>query len=1125
MKVSVSLGVCISAAIGLSIAGSAVPAPVTEAATEQALDSPVIVIMRDQMESLPMSRDALSSRATALAASQSAIVGHLQQIRARNVKSFSTINAFATRVTPAEAADLASRPGVQAVVPDRVLRALPRREATAAPAAAASGSTTFSAEGLCGTLEPEALQLTNTAFSSSSTAQAQMVLDGGGHPVTGRGVKVAFIADGLDPNVAGFIRPDGSHVFIDYQDFTGDPAGTPTAGGEAFGDASSIAAQDMPRGKLLTYDISTYVSPAHALPAPCTIHIRGMAPGASLIGLKVFSDYVTETSNFVQAIEYAVAHDRVDVINESFGGNPYPDNENDPISLANAAAVKAGVTVTVSSGDAGSNNTLGSPSTESGVIAVGATTQFRLYAQTGQGAQSLATGYTDNNISAFSSGGFASLTPRTVDVVAPGMDGWALCSTNTNLYQDCLDYNGNPAPIEDFGGTSESAPLTAGEAALVIQAYRSTHGGKDPSPALVKQIIMSSATDLGAPSSEQGAGLIDALGAVHLALSIDDANGKPKAHGHGLLSHTSSVVVTAAGNTHQTETFKITNTGSTARKITPELQTLGAPLAGASINVQLNAAGDPTFPNVAGAPRAYIKQKFTVPAHAQHLDAAIAWQTSLTSTATPIVYLSLLDPSGRQVQYSVPQGLGSGYGHVDVVSPVAGTWTAVIFTRPSGVGSYTGPVQFTWAAERFMNLGTVSPATASIAAGATQSFSASFFTPTDAGDLAAGIRFSETDGSYPLPEIPVTIRTLVPIGPTGGTFSGVLTGGNARAGAGNAQTYDFDVPYGIKDMSLVVPVSDNGYLLAGFLIDPHGMQLSVGVNLDPFGAPQYALQHFRYNPEPGRWRFILVQTFVSSGNQTDLPFTARIGFNRAEVVATGLPNSASTKLSASGKPVTATIDLINTGALTEAYFADARLSTPVVMSLPQQPNCSATTTLPGACAEFILPTQVSKAFFTAKSTVPITMDAEAYVGFAVGTGNPDIYARPAAKDTVVASLSEPELPYGAWYVNPSEIGPYLASGAATKPVTLSASVVVQPFDSAVSADSGDFWADDVLGTSTFNPLVVASGEEGIITLTITPDPSLVGKTVSGFVYVDTYNPAVSVGDEVVRIPYRYTVEP
>ena len=80
-------------------------------------------------------------------------------------------------------------------------------------------------------------------------------------------------------------------------------------------------------------------------------------------------------------------------------------------------------------------------------------------------------------------------TPTSPDFVSPGESDWALCTPNPAIYQGCTDYKANPgqgapAALEQFGGVSQSAPLTAGAAALVIEAYRSTHNGRSPSPAL-----------------------------------------------------------------------------------------------------------------------------------------------------------------------------------------------------------------------------------------------------------------------------------------------------------------------------------------------------------------------------------------------------------------------------------------------------------------------------------------------------------------------------------------------------------------------------------------------------------------------------------------------------------------
>jgi hypothetical protein len=1108
-------------------------------------DTDVIVILRDQLPDTPGRHGEHNARASAVDTAQAPILSELQRAGARKIHAFHLINAVATTVTKAEAEQLAAHPLVQAVVPDGVIRA-PKRQRTANGAAtgaayghassalqpANAGSTaTGSTNALCNTLEPEALQLTNAAFTNAATPQAQEVLDGNGEPITGKGVKVAYIADGLDPNLPGFIRPDGSHVFIDYQDFSGDPAGTPTEGGEAFGDASSIAAQDGSDRKPLIFDISKFVSAAHPLPSPCNIRIRGMAPGASLVGLKALSVTSGFTlSSVVQAIEYAVVTDDVDVINESLGINAFPDNDTDPISLADNAAVRAGVTVVVSTGDAGTADTVAASATDSEVISVGATTQFRLYAQVHYGIIALTNGgYIDNNISAFSSSGFSQSGARTPSVVAPGDLGWALCSTNVTLFTDCDNsYAGPPAPIQVFGGTSESAPLTAGEAALVIQAYRSTHRGVDPTPAMVKEIIMSTAVDLGAPSSEQGAGLINALAAVNAALSVQDGNGRPKARGDSLLVTPTFSTLSDLPGAREGQSIKITNSGSTTQHLAPSLETLGAPFASDTLNLKLDPSTDASFLNVYGDERRYVKRTFYVPAGAQHLDAAIAYQASLNNQV-PFVFLALLDPSGRQAAYSFPQGPASAYGHVDVVMPAAGTWTAVIWTDSIAESGYSGPVKFTWAVERYGNFGSISPARFDLAPGASEVVTVAFSMPAHPGDLAAAIRFDQPENSNGTsrPEIPVSLRTLVPIGSNGGNFSGTLTGGNGRPDTAPTQTFAFDVPPGVQDMSLVVDVADSGYLLEGFLVDPQGMPLSVQVNLDPItGAPEYALQHFRYNPQPGRWRFILLQDYFSSGNQTSLPFTARINFDRANISAAALPNAAGVQLKA-GTPVTIPVNVTNTGAVTALYFADARLRTsesiPLLYSNPAE--CGVTT-LPGACTLYFLPTEISSVQFVAQSPVPIAMEVFNDAGFNFGTESPYLYARQISPSTVASSLDVPEVPYGLWLEFPTELGPFSSSGAPVEPVSTSASVWGQAFDSAVTSDIGDLWADVTLGTTSFtNGLMLAAGQTGTINVTITPSATNANEVVSGYLYIDTFNPNVNTGDEVARIPYRYTVVP
>jgi len=1052
-----------------------------------------IIVFKNQLPGLPAMGATARTRIMAANTAQAGVLAELRQVHASHVTSFHIIDAVAATISSAEASRLAANPAVSAVVPDATWNFAPldsgpgpifppvhRGHRSLAGDPAQPICPANPADPL---IEPEARQVMN--------------VDAADQIVDGSGVKVGVIADGLDPGNPDLIRPDGQHVIFDYEDFSGFGPGAPTDGREAFLDAGTIASQGNE-----AYDLAGFVNPAHPLPPGCTIKIEGVAPGASLAVLNVAgSSAGFFSSQIVQAIDWAVLHDHVNVLNESFGASPVPNTQDDAVALADQAAVAAGVTVVASSGDAGPFNNIGTPASTPGVIAVAGTTTYQVYRQTTRyGTNLVPGGWEDNNISALSSDGITEFGPHTVDVVAPADRGWSLCSGNISEFVGCVDadHGTDPPPIWEAGGTSASAPETSGTAALVIEAYAKTHGGSLPSAALVERIIVSSATDVGAPADHQGAGLVNTLKAVQLAESV----GTARPQGSTLLVNQTSLNRTVTAGHRARFSVRVTSEGTGTQTVAPTVSGRPTQLSSDTGTVELTSA-DPSYVDGEGNTDYYVLHTFSVPAGADNLNGNITWHVLVEGGA---VFETLFDPLGRVAAYSLIGANESGFGHVEVHDPMPGNWTAVIFTA-SDVRSF-GPVQFSYSTEQFQSVGSVSPASATLAPGQSATFDVTV-KAGQAGDEALKLHLgtgSATDGS-----IPIVLRARVPVGVGGGSFTGTLTGGGASFNAGQEFTYQFRVPRGEPSLNLGITVADSRYGLEGFLIDPSGEPLDAQTTANDNLRPGPAMQFFHGTPAPGLWTLVLLVALPVNGADLSEPFTGSISFTGPPVTSSGIPDSPDTVLPA-GEQVTATITVTNSGDITKDFFADPRLDGKVPQELLGS-NVNNVALPLSALPWWPVPTNTNQLLVAAESSVPITMDVSWI------SGDPDFLAS-SSGDSSIASLTAPEVAPGLFFGHPAVAGPFAAPADGT--VNLAAVANTNPFDPAVTASSGDVWAETVDPNATYTPMTLDPGQTGTITLTFTPRAAK-GTVVRGFIGVDTFNSFTIAGDELVNIPYSYTV--
>ena len=1106
--------------------------------------SRVIIVFKNQATSTPATPERVRARKAKIQQVQAPVLRALSHSGAKDVHSYTVLDSVSATVPTSDVSALKANSAVAQVVPNEII---PVPTPTGGDSTAASGSAAAGVSPVpnsCAApgkvqLDPQALELIH-ADSDVPGAQTARSLG-----ITGAGVKVGFIADGLDINDPDFIRPDGQHVFVDYKDFSGEGTSAPTGGEEAFGDAASIASQGRE-----VYNVSDYSS--LPLNRPCLIRIEGVAPGASLVGLDIFGSGGGLNSSFLEAIDYAVTVDHVNVLNESLGSNYYPDDAAalDIVKEANDQAVAAGTTVVASSGDAGVTSTIGTPATDPDVISAGATTSYRLDVQDGYGGARFpgVTGWLDNNISSFSSGGIEE-DGQTVDLVAPGELNWSLCSKNVTIYGDCNDLAGNPSNFLAFGGTSESAPLTSGVAALVIQAYRDAHHGSTPTPAQVKQIVTSTADDIGAPADQQGAGLLDAYKAVLAAKSYGLSS-----HGHGgrwasasdtLLTSSSQLDATAPAGTTEHLSETITNNGSTPQTVDLSTRAIGAYTTIKTTTVELSDTASPHITDWQGINDNYEPVTFNVPAGENRLNAAIAFENASATDLAARVRLTLIDPNGKLAAYSVPQGDGN-YGDVQVTDPTPGTWRGYIYSRDTADGGTTGPVVFGASVASYTSFGTVSPSSLHLAPGASRSVTLTVATPSHPGDAAGAIVLETRAGwrGFGAPAttttVPVILRSLVPTGPT--SFSGLLTGGNGRElNTGQTNYYEIKLPAGQPALNATVTLADNpNNAFDAWLVDPAGEAEAFSANnelvttsgglsaVTTLGAQLHVV-----SPAAGTWTLIVVFAPQVSGVALSEPFTAAINESKAPVSAAGLPDSAATKLAA-GTPVTVPVTITNNGTSPDAYFVDPRLSSSTLYDLAPVTGTDPDTTVPDnvnlTIPYYLVPTDSSTVTASAATSgsQAIQFDTQPSIDYPDGIeGDPDIASNQGL--SVSATVSAHPLTPGEWAIAPTEVGPFGTAPAPTENVDTSMLADTPTFDPAVTSSTGDLWLMSIDPTAMLSTLNVNPGQTSVIHVTITPSGAS-GTTVSGTLYVDDANRvdfgelAPPNGNQVAALPYEYTIK-
>ena len=259
-------------------------------------------------------------------------------------------------------------------------------------------------------------------------------------------------------------------------------------------------------------------------------NIRGIAPDAKIIPVKAlwFGDilygWLWSAGFDNDDVEWTFSgKPRADIISNSWGVSTFPNFEYAPgfdmlslvmttLSIPNSFSDDyPGVLMVSSAGNSGHGyGTIGLPNASPLGISVGATTNnifvgygpFKDEPRFGN-----STKYSDHVVD-FSSRGPTLIGDPKPDLMSIG----AYSFTPATVTKPSPDYNQDPFSM--FGGTSMSAPIVSGTAALVMESLNNNAEPSDPSQ--VKNILMSTANDMNNDVFTQGSGMVNSLDAVRL---------------------------------------------------------------------------------------------------------------------------------------------------------------------------------------------------------------------------------------------------------------------------------------------------------------------------------------------------------------------------------------------------------------------------------------------------------------------------------------------------------------------------------------------------------------------------------------------------------------------------------